>query len=122
MYAAVSIEKSDLSKITLLHSICWLLKLLWMYLANRQLTHVKGIFDRHPYPSANAKGNMNLKHTYLQGKQEDTHHEVMKQSTAVNHSQESFSLTLTKLLVIDGLKESRMEKPCLEHWGMGQIQ
>lgn len=72
-----------------------------MYLANRQLTRVKGIFDRHPYPSVNAKENMNVKQTYLQGEQEDTHHEVMKQSTAVNHSQECFILTLTKLLLID---------------------
>lgn len=93
-----------------------------MYLANRQPTHVKGIFDRHPFPSANAKGNMNVKHTYLQGEQEDTHHEVMKQSIAVNHSQDSFTFTLTKLLLIDGLKKSRKENPCLEYWRMGQTQ
>lgn len=91
---------------------------MWMHLANRQLKRVKGIFDRHPYLSATAEGNMNVKHTYLQWEQEAMHHEVMKQSTAVNHSQDSFTLTLTKLLLIDG---TRMET-CLEYWGMGQIQ
>lgn len=79
-------------------------KHMWIYLANRQRTRVKGIFDRHPYPFGNAKVNMNVKPTYLQGEQEDTHREVMKQSTAVNHSQDSFTLPLTKLLLIDGLK------------------
>lgn len=89
---------------------------MWMHLANRQLKRVKGIFDRHPYLSANAEGNMNVQHTYVQGEQEAMHHEVMKQSTAVNHSQDSFTLTLTKLLLIDGI-----ERPEWKHvWNTGE--
>lgn len=46
------------------------------------------------------------------------YYEVMQQSIVVNHSQDSFTLTLTKLHLINKLKKSFMEKPCLEYWGM----